>query len=180
MLDGVETIVGFSLKKLTITPPAGAGCVKVIELIALPPGDMFAGSNVRDTIAASGVAGVTVSVAELAVNPVCAVIVADAGAAMNLVSVPGFVGSANETAVWPSGITRLSGAAATVASVVVKLTATPPEAAGAPRETVAVTVAPGVALEESRVNDARDSAGFGFITNATCRNIGTVQFGHRI
>src|SRR6266566_5254488 len=106
--------------------------------------------------------------------------IAEAGAVMKLVRVPGFVVSVNETAVWPSGITRLSGAGTSVASVVVKLTGTPPGTAGAPRETVAVTPAPGAALEGYSVNDDRDSAGLRFITNAICWNMGMVQFGHGI
>ena len=180
ILAGVAMVVGLSLRKLTITPPVGAGCDNVIEAIALPPGEMFAGLKVSDTSASAGVAGATVRVAELAVNPVWAVIFAEAGAAMNLISVLGFVGSVNETAVWPSEITTPGGAGTSVASVVVKLTATPPAAAGAPSETVAVTAAPGATLEESRVKEASENAGFGFMTNATCRNTAMVQFGQGI
>jgi hypothetical protein len=89
------------------------------------------------------------------------------------------VGTGNEILIWPSGTTTSVGAGTNVLSLVVKLTDTPPAAAGAPRVTVPVTLPPGAGLDESNVSDASEEDGVGFMRNQICCGGGvTLHAGH--
>jgi hypothetical protein len=63
-LGGVGIKLVLRLLKFTITPPAGAGWLKVTVAITVSPGATLARVKASDTIGSAGVAGVTVRVAE--------------------------------------------------------------------------------------------------------------------
>src|SRR5579864_2813409 len=80
---------------------------------------------------------------------------------------PAGAGTFTDALSCPSGIKTFAGGSTTAGSLLVKLTNTPPAAAGARRVTVAVIVSPGIAFDGVTVSEPTDIDGIGVSTAPT-------------
>jgi hypothetical protein len=157
MLDGTVATPMLLLVRVTVTPPVGAAAVSRAVPVAVAPAVTVVGLSVTDDSAIT--AGLTVRTAVFVTPLYAAEIVAVA------VAVTGCEVIVNVALVAPAGTTTLAGRVAAAVLLLVKVTITPPEGAGALRLAVPVEVAPPVSVEGLIVADASASAA-GLMVNA--------------
>ena len=150
------------LEKVTIWPPSGAGSASDTCTVGAGSRPAVALSLEKDTdaIGSAGACGVTVMDEDRTTVPVRAVRVTAVGTGTKTAALRE---AANVPLIWPAGINTGAGAPRTAAFVLLKLTSTPPAAAGAPNVTTPATAAPGMGFDGFRLSDEIDIDGGGVI-----------------